>query len=150
MRNRHVVFFLMIAGMLLAGCNNNDGKKIPSDVVNNPNTATGKQSGKKTAITFDKMSHDFGQVIEGEVVSYHFKFENTGKSDLIIANVSSSCGCTVTDYPEEPIKPGKEGTLEVTFDSNRRSGFQNKKITVLTNAQPSETVLSIKAKVIRP
>jgi len=150
MGKRYLVVAVMISGLLLSGCNNSGDKKLPSDIVNNPNSASGKQDDKRTAVTFEKHAHDFGQVIQGEVVSYHFKFDNTGKTDLIIANVSSSCGCTVTDYPEEPIKPGKGGALEVTFDSDNRMGFQNKKVTVLTNAQPAETTLTVKAKVIRP
>lgn len=136
--------------MVAGGCDFEGNKKLPADVVRNPNSAEGKKKEKMPEITFDKTEHDFGSVISGEVVSYSFKFENTGNAVLIISNVSTSCGCTVTDYPQEPIKPGEEKYLEVTFDSNHRSGYQSKTITVGTNAQPSTKSLRIKAKVTRP
>ena len=145
-----IIGFVAMAIFMLAGCNNAKDKKLPTDVVNNPNSAEGKQSGKRAEITFETTEHNFGKVISGEVVSYSFKFENTGNADLIISKVSTSCGCTVTDYPEKPIKPGEEKYLEVTFDSDNRSGFQSKTVVVATNAQPSQKTLRIKAKVIRP
>ncbi|MGM0565354.1 MAG: DUF1573 domain-containing protein [Bacteroidota bacterium] len=143
------VFLFMILAVVLGGCHGNSDK-LPSDMVNNPNSASGKKQDKQPEIEFEKTTHDFGQVIHGEVVSYYFKFQNNGNADLLIADVSASCGCTVTEYPQEPIKPGEEETLLVTFDSNNRQGFQNKKITVSTNGQPAQTELSIKAKIIRP
>lgn len=147
-------YFLILVVLLsfgvFSGCGNSGKDKLPSDVVNNPNSAEGKNTKKQPEISFEKSSHDFGQVIQGEVVSYHFKFKNAGTGDLVISNVSSSCGCTVTDYPEGVIKPGEEGSLEATFDSHRRRGFQNKTITVLSNTQPNKTTLKIKAKVVTP
>jgi hypothetical protein len=101
-------------------------------------------------MTFDETLHDFGTVIEGETVTYNFKFTNTGKIDLIIASVSATCGCTATKYTREPIAPGKTGVITVTFDSRRRGGFQNKTITVAANTQPSKTILRIKAQVVSP
>lgn len=151
MRKRYlVVYVLFLTAAMFTGCNNSGKEKLPSDIVNNPNSAEGRKKDQQPKISFEKSSHDFGQVIQGEVVSYHFKFKNTGTGNLVIADVSTSCGCTVTDFPEGVIKPGEERSLEVTFDSDRRRGFQNKTVTVLTNAQPAETTLKIKAKVVTP
>ncbi|HRZ21419.1 MAG TPA: DUF1573 domain-containing protein, partial [Bacteroidales bacterium] len=72
------------------------------------------------------------------------------KSDLRIASVSTSCGCTVSKYSREPVKSGEQGTIQVTFDSEGRKGFQNKSITVLSNAQPNRHELHIKARVEIP
>jgi len=99
---------------------------------------------------FKETLHDFGTVIEGEKVTYSFKFKNSGGSNLLISNVSASCGCTATKYTKEPVKPGEEGVVTVTFDSRRRKGFQNKSVTVAANTQPNKTVLRIKAKVMSP
>ena len=143
------IFLFMILALIAGGCHNSSDK-LPSEIVNNPNSASGKKQNKQPEIEFEKTTHEFGQVIHGEVVSYYFKFQNKGNADLLIADVSASCGCTVTEYPQEPIKPGEEETLLVTFDSSNRRGFQNKKITVSTNGQPAQTELSIKAKIIRP
>ncbi|MGE5383399.1 MAG: DUF1573 domain-containing protein [Omnitrophica WOR_2 bacterium] len=123
---------------------------LPSDIVKNPNSASGKTDTDLAAIEFEKDFYDFGRIIQGEKVSYSFNFKNTGKEDLIISRVTTSCGCTVGDFPRVPIKPGESGKVEVKFDSENRRGFQNKTITVLSNAQPSVTLLHIKAQVVLP
>ena len=110
------------------------------------------QSALRTSpfITFEKVNHDFGDVIQGEKVTYNFQFHNTGGTDLLISKVSTSCGCTVGKYPKESIKPGEGGEIEVTFDTHRRKGIQNKTITVLANTEPNKTMLRIKANVVLP
>jgi len=56
----------------------------------------------------------------------------------------------VPNYSKEPIKPGGEGKIEVVFDSSNRNGVENKKITVMTNAQPSTTILTFSVEVVKP
>ncbi|HTX88596.1 MAG TPA: DUF1573 domain-containing protein [Bacteroidales bacterium] len=125
------------------------GNTIPSDVVNNPNTAVGKADlSVLPAFEFQQDVHDFGKLIEGESVSYTFIFRNSGKSDLLISDVSTSCGCTVPSYPKTPIKPGKYGSIRVTFNSAGKHGFQNKNIIVVANTQPNTKLLMIKAQVV--
>ncbi|HAH57481.1 MAG TPA: DUF1573 domain-containing protein [Bacteroidales bacterium] len=99
---------------------------------------------------FEQDFHDFGKLIQGEKVSYGFKFTNTGKTDLIISKVSSSCGCTVPDYPKTPIRPGETKKIDVKFDTENRRGFQNKTVTIVSNAQPSTKVIRIKAQIVLP
>lgn len=136
--------------LLLFSCSNNDGK-LPGDVVRNPITADGKEDEDKLpVIRFEKTEHDFGKVLQGESVTYSFRFENTGKSDLVISEVSTSCGCTVPKFPKKAVKPGEENWLRVTFDSENRKGIQKKSIVVLANTQPNKTVLWIKAMVVEP
>ena len=101
-------------------------------------------------LSVDNPEHDFGRVIEGEVISYAFRFVNTGDGDLVIAEVTSSCGCTVADYPEDPVKPGEAGFVKVTFDSKARRGFQRKSVNIVANTTPGVTTLIVKAQVIRP
>jgi len=141
---------ILFIGLAFVGCNNN-ANKLPTDVIKNPNTAEGvDESVKMPKIQFEKTRHEFGKVIEGEIVSYNFKFTNTGNADLIITKVSTSCGCTASDYPTDPIKPGETKSIEAKFNSENRTGFQNKRITVLTNATPAKTNLYIRADVIKP
>lgn len=144
-----LVFLLTLS---FTACNQRSGDKegLPSDIVKNPNSASGNVDTDLPVIEFEKDFYDFGKIIQGEKVSYSFKFKNTGKSDLIISKVTTSCGCTVGDYPRVPVKPGKTGNVEVKFDSETRRGFQNKTITVLSNAQPSTSTLRIKAQVVLP
>ena len=75
---------------------------------------------------------------------------NTGNSNLVISNVSTTCGCTVADYPKDPIAPGKDGKIEVEFNSEGKSGMVDRKVTVVSNCEPNSTVLTIKSEVIVP
>ncbi len=141
---------IMLTLIFTGGCRPDDGK-LPADIVHNPNSA--KEQGNLNGlpvIAFETEEHDFGRIIQGEVVTYSFKFTNTGKSELLIASVSTSCGCTISKFSREPLKPGEQGTIQVTFDSEGRKGFQNKSITVLSNAQPNHHLLHIKARVEIP
>lgn len=145
-----LIFLLISSIVLLASCGNDSGK-LAGDVIHNPITASGEgDMDELPVMEFRETLHDFGTVIEGEIVTFSFKFKNDGGSDLIISNVSASCGCTATKYTKEPVKPGEEGVVTVTFNTHRRNGFQNKSITVASNTQPNKTVLRIKAKVISP
>ena len=79
-----------------------------------------------------------------------FEFTNTGDADLIIKSVNSSCGCTVPTKPNEPIKPGKTGKIEVKY--NMSPGPIRKTITVESNAvnvEEGKIALKIKGIVIQ-
>lgn len=128
-----------------------ENSQVPAGVVNIPNSASGKTGeAQLPVLEFNTLEHDFGKVIQGEVVSYTFKIKNTGNADLIIANISAACGCTASEYPKTPVKPGTEDKIEVIFNSSGKQGFQNKTLSVAANTQPSTTVLTIKAMVIIP
>jgi len=145
-----IAILTLCISFLISGCGNERKGNLPTDVITNPNSASGDQENMLPVITFEKDLHDFGKLIAGEKAVYTFKFRNTGKSDLVISQVKSSCGCTVPRYPKEPVKPGEGGELKVTFDSSGRKGMQNKAVTVVSNCQPNSTVIRIKAQVISP
>jgi hypothetical protein len=88
-------------------------------------------------IKFDTLIHNFGTFSEKTpVVSCEFRFENIGKSPLVIHQAIASCGCTIPEYTKEPILPGKTGTLKVTYDGEGKlPGYFKKSITVRTNAK---------------
>lgn len=133
--------------ILFAGCN---GDRLSSNVVNNPNSASVDAKSEQPHIDFEKSEHNFGKMVVGEVVSYRFKFTNTGKSDLLITEVKASCGCTTPKYPKKPIQPGKSDYITVSFNSKGRKGYQSKQVVVVSNAQPSVNTLRIKANVVQP
>lgn len=101
----------------------------------------------KTTMEFAQMEHDFGNINEGDKVSHVFKFKNTGKEPLIIASAKGSCGCTVPEYPKEPIAPGAEGQIMVEFNSKGKPNKQTKTVTINANTDPNPTRLTIKADV---
>lgn len=144
--------FVLFLVVLSSCAGNKDNKEdlISTDVINNPKSAQGTDKEAMPEIQFAETTHDFGRVIEGEIVSYNFKFENTGNSKLLISSVNTSCGCTASDYPSKPIEPGEEGIIKLSFNSNHRKGFQSKTAVVMTNTQPNKTTLRIKAMVENP
>ena len=149
MRMKHIFPTLLLALGLFASCGGNGNDKLSTDLVNNPKSAE-QPSGKEAVITFDKMEHEFGKILQGEVVTYSFHFTNTGNAPLLITNVNTSCGCTVGDFPREPIKPGQDGFIKATYDSKGHHGFQSRALTVSANTNPSATTLRFKADVMTP
>lgn len=146
-----ITTFLLVTMGIFNGCNSDNSDSISTDIIHNPNTASGKSDLSVLPVfSFTEVSHDFGKIIEGESVSFDFKFSNSGKTDLVISDVTTSCGCTVPEFSKEPIRPGKEGSVKVTFASAGRRGNQNKTIVVLANTQPNTTMLKIKAQVVSP
>lgn len=92
-----------------------------------------KQSGP--VLTWDKSTHDFGNIVQGDVVEHTFKFTNTGNEPLIITNVQVSCGCTTPKgWPRDPVMPGGTGELTVAFNSTGKMGAQTKPVTIISNA----------------
>jgi len=116
--------------------------KLDTEVVTAPATASGDVE-DAPVMTFEKDAHDFGNIIQGEKVSYSFKFTNTGSSDLLITDAKGSCGCTVPEYPKNPVKPGDTGVIDVVFDSTGKTGQQNKKVTITANTVPGTVTLAI-------
>lgn len=98
-----------------------------------PVGSTGSTIVSGAEITFDKDVHDFGNMKQGGDATYEFKFKNTGTEPLVISNARGSCGCTVPQWPQEPIKPGASSTIKVTYDS-KRVGPINKSVTITSNA----------------
>lgn len=99
-------------------------------------------------LEFDQDEHNFGDVVEGEKVEHTFTFKNTGTGPLVLQNVISTCGCTVPEWPKEPVEAGSEGKIKVVFNSKGKIGWQNKLITVRSNARDGDVQLFITALVL--
>lgn len=102
-----------------------------------------KKVRKRAKIKFDGLVHKFGTIKTGDKISHQFKFKNTGNAPLVIKSVDVSCGCTFPSYPFLPIEPGKEGAIDVTFDSEHKIGRQKPTITVVTNGRPRTIKLNL-------
>ncbi len=97
-----------------------------------------------TEVEWAEEHFDFGEIVQGEKVTHTFSFQNTGKHPLKLTQVKPSCGCTAPNWSRELIPPGKEGFVEVTFDSSGKSGMQNKSITVFLNTLEKAKTLRFK------
>ena len=104
------------------------------------------ESGPK--IDFTKETHDYGTIKYGADGSCSFEFKNTGNAPLIISNAKGSCGCTVPEWPKEPIAPGAKASIKVKYDT-KRPGAINKSVTITSNAVNEPTkVIRIKGNVL--
>lgn len=115
--------------------------------VSEDGTAIVDPNGKFATMDFDITEHDFGTIDEGDKVETVFTFTNNGDADLLITKATGSCGCTVPEYPKEPVKPGEKATMKVSFSSNGKKGRQNKTVTIKANTKSGEEKLTIKASV---
>lgn len=110
---------------------------------------SGMETKNGPVMTFEVLEYNFGTIKQGEVVTREYKFKNTGKEPLIINNAVGSCGCTVPDYPKEPIKPNGTGIIKVTFNSAGKLNQQDKTVT-LTYDTDKTIVLHLKGMVEAP
>ena len=125
----------------IGACTNRNGNASNTDIYIDPENPP--------IAKFDTLFHDFGTLVQGESVSHTFKFINQGKSDLIIYDAYSTCGCTVPQYTKEPLKYNAEGKLEVIFNSEGKRGVQYKMVNLKLNTPSGEKSIGIRANVIK-
>ena len=128
---RAIFIFMCLSGLVLSSCDNqhNIFFKKGNPYAGLPNTIL-KDT---TTVQFAETEFKFGTIKEGDKVEHIFKLKNTGPKPLIIANAWGSCGCTVPDYPKDPIAPGTESQVKVTFNSTGKKGEQHKSVTMQMN-----------------
>lgn len=101
-------------------------------------------------IKFDTTTYWFDTVYQSTIVDGDFRFTNTGKTPLLITNVTGSSGSICPSYPKEPIAPGQTGVIKVVFHTGGKMGPQDKCVTVTSNATEPIIVLHIKGIVVMP
>ena len=153
------ISFLSVITIVSCGNGNNTNVKTPAKdsgilsgtMVKNARTAAGIDTAvaaQLPTLEFKDTTHDFGTIPEDERVQYKFEFTNGGKSPLIISKATGSCGCTIADFPREPLPSGKNGYITVSFNSKDKMGPQNKSVTLNTNTKRGFAELFIQANVI--
>ncbi|MEX1191823.1 MAG: DUF1573 domain-containing protein [Brumimicrobium sp.] len=105
----------------------------------------GAEVESKAKMEFEKEVHDYGEIKQNGDGSCEFEFTNTGSEPLMISNAKGSCGCTVPEWPREPIAPGEKGVIKVKYDTKRVGPF-GKSVTIQSNA--ATKTLRIKGEVI--
>ena len=114
-------------------------------------TNTGNSSvntGPLPVINFSQTEFDFGTINEGDIVEHVFQFTNSGQVPLIIQKATATCGCTVPQWPRDPIPAGGNGEIRVKFDSKNRQNLQTKYVTITANTQPEQVRLKISGRVL--
>ena len=142
---KKVLLTLSVFSVLaLVSCKEDASSKVKSDNV--AQAAERDEAGKQVPVmTFEETEYDFGTIEQGTPQETIFKFTNTGDAPLIITNATSSCGCTIPEYPKNtPIAPGDSGELLVKFNGSGQNQV-TKSITVSANTEKGSEILRIKA-----
>jgi hypothetical protein len=133
MRKAFIFSFLLISYLGISAQN-----AVPAADANEP----------QAHIEFKSLVHDFGKIAVNSKAECEFKFKNTGSVPLILSNVKASCGCTVPEWPKEPILPGESGVIKVNYTTVTRPNVINKSIMVYSNADNKQIVLRIQGEVV--
>lgn len=146
---KYFLLTTLLATFFFACNNSGSNEDVTTEIINNPVSAENivPDPSKLPILVFDTLYHDFGEITEGEKAEFEFKFTNKGKVNLLITNVTASCGCTTPYYPKNIIKPGESDVIKIVYDSKGRPGKFNKSITVTANTFPNTTQLHISGNV---
>lgn len=91
-------------------------------------------------IIIDPVRHYY-PVIQGEMMTISYEFENTSDNPLFIQEVQTTCGCLVP-RSELPIVvlPHKMGFINLTFNTIKNTGYVNHYIYCYGNFQDSTCI----------
>ncbi|WP_299223995.1 DUF1573 domain-containing protein [uncultured Aquimarina sp.] len=142
-----LLILLMIASGFMISCTHQTKENPTATTIAMQGDPTTETKNAVPVMTFTETEFDFGTVTEGDILKHTFSFTNTGNAPLVIVNAKGSCGCTVSDWPKEPIAPGGTKEMQVTFNTNGKPNLQNKQVTITTNTTAGKHILKIKAMV---
>ena len=125
---------VLALGLFNTGCADNPEKKA-------------KDKGQE--IWFEEYLHDYGEIEKDGDGTWSFEFKNLGEKSFVINRVRSTCGCTVPEWPREPIEPGASGEITVIYNTKTTGTFL-KSVVVYSTAANSPVKLKIKGKVVAP
>jgi len=152
-----LIFILVI---ILFSCNSSDSnKKVTrtdqvleqiagkdyAKLIELPTTQDGQiDTNLMARIVFDELEFNFDTIFENDIISHEFSFVNKGVKDLYLLQTHSSCGCTIPSYTKEPILPNGTGEISIKFNSKGKKGKQFRKVSIMTNSYPNESILVLK------
>lgn len=145
--NLSLFFFLIIA------CHDKPEKDIVVDNTTSENgtpeaavpeiSSESTSNGALAEFSIEQDTYDFGSVKQGDIVNHDFVFTNTGKAPLIISDATGSCGCTVAEYPKEPLNVGQTSKVSTVFNTANKMGFQTKTVTLYMNTEKKLKILKL-------
>jgi hypothetical protein len=115
-----------------------------------PATPAVQENKNQADFKFEEEEYNFGTIKQGDKVTHDFNFVNSGKEPLVITEAHGSCGCTVPQWPKEPVAKGAKGVIHVEFNSTGKMGMQDKTVTISSNAKVGSKVLHLKGNVETP
>lgn len=139
---KRILVLSLFSVFALVSCKESAADRVKSE---NVEQAAARDAKKESypEITFEETEFDFGQIEQGTNVEHTFVFTNTGDAPLVLTGASSTCGCTVPTFTEDPIAPGEKGEMLVQFDG---TGFNQVTKTVTLRANTSSGVEQVRIK----
>lgn len=151
---RNIVFFLLLLNFRVALAQSQPSLPVKEGSSTQPFSGTpawspGKidETSGNTSVEWFEEEFDFGKVKAGDTVSHTYRFKNIGSLPLVISQVKPSCGCTSPRWSKDPIAPGKEGYVEIVFDTRAKEGYRQNSITLILNTEEGGKVLRFKGMV---
>ena len=139
--------FIATALVSLTSC-----KEKATDKINQENVEKAAERDAQDivypVVTFDKLTHDFGEIQNGTPVETVFTYTNSGRSPLVVTDIKSTCGCTVPQgWSKEPLAPGASSQFTVKFNG-KGANKVSKTITLTTNTEKGREQVRMSAFVI--
>ncbi len=95
-------------------------------------------------VEIDKKTIKFPKTKEGILLKHKYKITNVGNAPLLLDKYEVACSCTKATFPKTPILPNQSVDVFVTFDTNHKIGFQDRIISLYSNAENSPNKLRFK------
>jgi len=145
MKKLEILIGIITFALILSSCKETPKTGGGEYGIDNPISANGEGNATDglPQMTLEETEFNFGTVIQGEKVTHKFNFKNTGESNLVINSVKPSCGCTISEWTREPIRPGDNGYIKLTFDSSNKKGSVRKTAEITTNEIPNKRTILI-------
>jgi hypothetical protein len=141
------VFFSLLCVTITSAALHAQDQNKPVNVPPPPPQAAAPVDPDAGKFKFKEETHDYGEVPEGPKAECDFEFKNVGKKPIVISEAHGSCGCTVPQWPSEPILPGKKGKIHVVYNTDHRPGPISKEVTINSNAAQQPMVIHIRGTV---
>ena len=129
---KNVAVYFIICVMTFISCSS-DKNPYENNLGIEPSLIAQIDTANYTKILWLDTLVNIGTIKTTDTAKIKFRFKNIGDKALFIITVAPSCGCTVADYPKEPIQPGKEGIVTAAYKWNGQLGAIRKTISVRTN-----------------
>ena len=155
--DKWLIILGMVGALYIVGCNEKASTASdreddifkpqggPADLVYNPVRPDGSiDSSYLPVITWIESVFEFGSVNDGDIIQHDFSFTNTGTAPLIILTATTTCGCTVPEWPKKPIPPDSTASIQVKFNTLDKTGAQTKEVTIFANTFPNQHKLTMK------
>jgi len=102
----------------------------------------------KGAIEIKNNSVKIGDLKQGKIATVNFELKNITKNTIQIYSVTSTCGCTIVEYPKQIIANQKI-IIKATFNSSGFIGPVKKELVLITNDALKYYKMELVARVIK-